>query len=120
MAMPLATDAASVQGTERPAGSGFLIGIDVGGTFTDVVVADPNGGTSVHKAFTQPGDEAVGVFAALEKAAGDKELTLTELLRGTRRLIHGSTVAANALIEKTGARTAFVTTRGFRDTLVMR
>jgi N-methylhydantoinase A len=106
--------------TATPVGTGYLIGIDVGGTFTDVVVADRRGGTSVHKAFTTPGDEADGVFAALEKAAAATALSLGGLLSDTHRLIHGSTVAANALIERKGARTAFVTTRGFRDTLVMR
>ncbi|MEO8688900.1 MAG: hydantoinase/oxoprolinase family protein [Solirubrobacteraceae bacterium] len=108
------------RGDASSRGTGFLIGIDVGGTFTDVVVADRRGGTSVHKAFTRPADEAEGVFDALERAARAKDLTLEALLGDTHRLIHGSTVAANALIEKKGANTAFVTTRGFRDTLVMR
>src|SRR4051794_38887435 len=117
--MPPVIEQAPATAATRAA-TGYLIGIDVGGTFTDVVVADRRGGTSVHKAFTDPGHEADGVFAALEKAASEKGCALEALLADTHRLIHGSTVAANALLEKQGARTAFVTTRGFRDTLVMR
>src|SRR3954452_3167739 len=99
-------------------GGGNLIGVDVGGTFTDVVLVDE--AVTSFKAFTVPGDEAQGVMDALAKAAAAHGRPLESLLGETRRFVHGTTVAANALLEKTGARTAFVSTAGFRDTLVMR
>jgi N-methylhydantoinase A len=99
-------------------GTGYLVGVDVGGTFTDVVVAAAT--ISSHKAFSVPGNEAQGVLDGLAKAASAHGLELGALLARTRRFVYGSTVAANALLEKTGARTAFVATAGFRDTLVMR
>ncbi len=99
-------------------GIGNLIGVDVGGTFTDVVLVGD--AVTSFKAFTIPGDEAQGVMDALVKAAAAHGRPLESLLGETRRFVHGTTVAANALLEKTGARTAFVSTAGFRDTLVMR
>src|SRR5919199_3337579 len=101
-------------------GSGYLIGVDVGGTFTDVVLVGPSNRTSSFKAFSVAGNEAEGVVDALAKAAEAEGVPLAELLGRVRRFVHGSTVAANALLEKKGARTAFVATQGFRDTLVMR
>src|SRR6516164_502085 len=100
-------------------GRGHLIGVDVGGTFTDVVVSSGDQTTSF-KAFSVPGNEAQGVMDALERAAVAHGKDLHDFLSHTRRFVHGSTVAANALLEKRGARTAFVATKGFRDTLVMR
>lgn len=99
-------------------GTGYLIGVDVGGTFTDVVVVADQ--ISSFKAFSVPGNEAQGVLDALEKAAAAFDTPLESLLSQTRRFVHGSTVAANALLEKKGAKTAFIATAGFRDTLVMR
>jgi N-methylhydantoinase A len=100
--------------------TGYLIGVDVGGTFTDVVVVDPDGEVSTYKAFTTPGDEAQGVFDSLGMAADSIGRPLTELLGRTDRFVHGTTIGANALLEKRGARTGVISTRGFRDTLVMR
>src|SRR5262245_5228302 len=91
-------------------GGGHLIGGDVGGTFTDVVVYS-GGRTTSFKAFSVPGNEAQGVMDALEKAAAAHGKGLHDFLSHTRRFVHGSTVAANSLLEKTGARTAFVATR---------
>jgi N-methylhydantoinase A len=99
-------------------GGGNLIGVDVGGTFTDVVLVED--AVTSFKAFTVPGNEAQGVMDALAKAAEAHDRPLESLLAETRRFVHGTTVAANALLEKTGARTAFIATAGFRDTLVMR
>ena len=82
------------------------VGVDVGGTFTDVVVVDEDG-MRVAKVPSTPADQSAGVMAALAKAsiaAGDAEV-----------ISHGTTVATNALLERRGARTALVTTDGFRD-----
>ena len=90
----------------------MLLGVDVGGTFTDAVLFD---GATVHtaKAPTTPGSESDGVAAAisavLEKAgAGHGEV---------ERFVHGMTVGTNALLEERGARTALVATAGFEDVL---
>jgi len=88
----------------------MLLGVDVGGTFTDAVVLD---GDSVHsaKAPTTPRDQSLGVLAAIEAAlerAGAGEV---------ERFAHGMTVATNALLTGSGARTALIATRGFTDLL---
>src|SRR5229473_2720476 len=84
------------------------VGVDIGGTFTDVVVFDETQGTiTLAKALSTPRDLARGVRDALLRSAAP--------LERTDSLIHGSTVVVNAVVERTGARTALLTTRGFRD-----
>jgi len=84
------------------------VGVDIGGTFTDVVLFDEERGTTGQaKALTTPAQLASGVRDALRQAK--VPLSQTELL------IHGTTVVVNAIIERTGARTALITTAGFRD-----
>jgi len=90
----------------------MLLGVDVGGTFTDAVLID---GETVHtaKVPTTPGEESAGVLAAVAavlRRAG-AEATAVE------SFAHGMTVGTNALLEERGARTALVTTRGFADVL---
>ena len=97
----------------------FVIGVDVGGTFTDVVVAGPHG-TLVVKAGSTPWDQSEGVVAGLVDAAGRLGLTLRALLEGTARVVHGTTVATNALLEGKGARVGMLVTEGHRDVLEMR
>jgi N-methylhydantoinase A len=94
-----------------------LIGIDTGGTFTDVVVVADDGSIGVGKALSTPGQVEVGVFEGLAQAAGSRGMTLSELLRGTNVLAHGTTVGLNALLTGTGARVGLITTRGFESTL---
>lgn len=87
-----------------------LVGIDVGGTFTDLACADESGHvTSVLKVPSTPDDPSRGVLDALVAA----DVQVPEL----DALLHGTTIATNAIIERTGARCALVTTRGFRDVL---
>jgi N-methylhydantoinase A len=88
------------------------IGIDIGGTFIDIVVADESG-LRIAKAPSTPGDPARGVFAALDRLAAEGCVEPARV----RGIAHGSTVATNALLEGTWARTGLVTTRGFRDVL---
>lgn len=85
-----------------------VIGIDVGGTFTDFVVADGNV-LSVVKHPSTPGDPARAVLAGLAELDPGAEA----------RVVHATTVATNALLERRGARTAFVTTEGFEDLLAL-
>ena len=102
-------------------GSEYVIGVDTGGTFTDVVVLSPGGELVTGKAATTPADFSQGVINAVENVAGQMDLTLQELLARTAYLKHGTTVATNALIVRHGARVGFITTRGFEDTtLIMR
>jgi N-methylhydantoinase A len=92
------------------------IGADVGGTFTDVVLIDATGALRVHKVPSTPPDFEQAVLRAvaeLLRAAGVPGAAVTEVA-------HGTTVATNAVLEQRGARTALVTTQGFRDVLEMR
>ena len=88
----------------------YLVGIDVGGTFTDLTVFDVGAGTTMaFKALSDRANPDTAVLAALQKSDIDA---------GAIALImHGTTVATNALLERRGARTALVTTRGFRDVI---
>jgi N-methylhydantoinase A len=82
------------------------IGVDAGGTFTDFVVARGDGRLESFKLRSNPGDPAAVILAGIERAAAGI---------GEAEVIHGSTVATNALLERKGAATAFVTTAGFED-----
>ena len=96
---------------------GFLVGIDIGGTFTDAAVVDAEGRITVGKAPTTPGDPSEGFFAALEIAAGKLGVSLKALLSDTDRLAHGTTVATNAVITRGGAKVGLLATAGHGDTL---
>ncbi len=88
----------------------YLIGIDVGGTFTDLLAFDEVTGRLLSaKVPSLPGAQWQGVIDALAKLEID--------LKSIRAFVHGTTIATNALLERKGARTALVTTRGFRDVL---
>ncbi|HEY7165530.1 MAG TPA: hydantoinase/oxoprolinase family protein [Candidatus Binatia bacterium] len=99
---------------------GYKIGIDVGGTFIDLAVVDPKGKTQVYKSLSNPADLAGAVLAGLETVARNENVIVSQLLKETDIIIHGSTVTTNALLTRTGARTALLTTEGFRDVLNMR
>jgi N-methylhydantoinase A len=97
-------------------GARYTIGVDIGGTFTDVVLIATDGATHTSKAPTTPSDFSVGVVDAIRAAAGDLALAPEALLGRTDLVNHGSTVATNALITRAGARVGLITTRGFEDT----
>jgi len=84
------------------------IGVDAGGTFTDFVVLHDDGRLESFKLRSNPRSPAKVILAGLEQAAANQK---------TVDVVHGSTVATNALLERKGARTAFVTTAGFEDLL---
>ena len=98
----------------------YLIGIDVGGTFTDVVGVHASGATTLAKALTTPADPSDGVLAGLTRLAEELGIGRETLLAATARLVHGTTVATNALLEKRGAKVGLLTTQGHRDVLEMR
>jgi N-methylhydantoinase A len=89
------------------------VGVDIGGTFTDIVLRLPDGTLRVGKVSSTPDDPGLAVvqgLAALLRAAGVAPGAVTEI-------VHGTTVASNTILQKTGAVTGLLTTRGFRDVL---
>jgi len=98
----------------------FTIGIDVGGTFTDIVVATPDRQTIIAKAATTPADQSEGVLEGIVLAARQLGLTIATLLAETSRIVHGTTVATNALLEGKTAPVGLLTTEGHRDVIEMR
>jgi len=89
----------------------YRVGIDIGGTFTDMLLVGCDGTVVIGKTLTTPGDPSLAVENALSPALNNKVVKTGE--RGT--LIHGTTLVTNALIERKGALTALLTTAGFRD-----
>lgn len=98
----------------------YTIGVDVGGTYTDLVAIDPDGRTVFAKSPSTPADQSIGVMAGLEELARRLGLSRAGMLAATTRLVHGTTVATNALLERKGAKVALVTTEGHRDIIEMR
>ena len=98
----------------------WRIGVDVGGTFTDMVLRDAAGAVRIYKAPSVPADPSEGVLGVLRLAAQQLDLPLTALLRDCALFVHGSTVATNTILEKKGAKVGMLTTEGFRDSLEIR
>ena len=98
----------------------WRIGVDVGGTFTDLVLADATGATWVAKVPSVPSDPSRGVLAAVQRIAVDVGMPLGDVLRQCALFVHGSTIATNTMLEGKGARVGLITTEGFRDTLEIR
>lgn len=94
----------------------YRIGMDIGGTFTDYVLLDEDTGQlRLHKRLTTPADPAEGALLGLQELLGRTGLELGQCAT----LVHGTTLVTNAVIERRGAPTALLTTRGFRDVLEM-
>ena len=91
----------------------YCVGVDIGGTFTDLLLAGEDRRAVIHKTLTTPGDPSQAVETALSQALGEG---MAEA-RGRGTLVHGTTLVTNAIIERTGAPTALLTTAGFRDAL---
>ena len=98
----------------------WRIGVDVGGTFTDMVLRDSAGAVRIYKAPSVPADPSEGVLGVLRLAAQQLDLPLTALLRDCALFVHGSTVATNTILEKKGAKVGMLTTEGFRNSLEIR
>ncbi|MEM9636029.1 MAG: hydantoinase/oxoprolinase family protein [Pseudomonadota bacterium] len=91
------------------------VGVDIGGTFTDVALVHPSG-LSTCKVLTNYSKPEQAILDGIEKAAEQSELPLSAI----EQVIHGTTLVTNALIERWGAKLAFITTEGFRDVIEMR
>ncbi|HVH76199.1 MAG TPA: hydantoinase/oxoprolinase family protein [Stellaceae bacterium] len=98
----------------------YRIGIDVGGTFTDLVAVDDEGRANLAKIPSTPADPSEGVLDGLALLAESLGLAPAALFERTERIVHGTTVATNALIERKGAKLGLLTTEGHRDVLEMR
>ena len=96
------------------------IGIDVGGTFTDIVAVSDTGTVTFSKAASTPNDPSIGVMNAVERLADELGINSETLLSKTESIVHGTTVATNALLERKGAKNGLLTTLGHRDVLEMR
>jgi len=98
----------------------FRVAVDVGGTFTDLVCTTGENGFSCFKSRTTPGDLIVGVLDVLKAAASHYDMLVNEFLAQTTLFAYGTTSGTNAVIEQKGAKTGFICTKGFRDTLLIR
>ena len=93
-----------------------VLGVDTGGTFTDFYLIAEDGAVSVYKRPSTPDDPARAILEGLAELSSS---SIVHHPSSTFDLVHGSTVATNAIIERKGARTALITTRGFRDVLAI-
>src|SRR5262249_27112383 len=104
--------AADAAGLRRP----HRIAADVGGTFTDIVYAAPDGRIATRKLRSSPDDYSIAVVEGVTALLDELGLERTSL----SEVLHGCTVATNAILERKGALTALVTTKGFKDVLELR
>ncbi|MCD9198388.1 hydantoinase/oxoprolinase family protein [Aeromicrobium wangtongii] len=92
----------------------YRLGVDVGGTFTDILLIDEDGGGTFRaKTASTPQDQSVGVLRGVRQACGAAGISPSQVAD----VFHGTTVATNAILEKKGARVGLVTTEGFRQVL---
>lgn len=94
-------------------GSTFKFGADVGGTFTDIIFMGSDGTLFIKKVSSTPPDYSQGVASGVGKVLSENKLAASSI----KEVAHGTTIATNAIVEKTGAKTGLITTKGFRDVL---
>lgn len=98
----------------------WRIGVDIGGTFTDMALIDSSGSLRVFKSPSTPADPANGVVNVLDVAAAALGVAVGDLLRQCRLFVHGSTIATNTILERKGVSVGMLVTEGFRDFLEIR
>ncbi|MDF1732257.1 MAG: hydantoinase/oxoprolinase family protein [Minwuia sp.] len=98
----------------------WRIGVDIGGTFTDMALIDASGSLRVFKSPSTPSDPAKGVVNVLEVAAAALGVGVGDLLGQCRLFVHGSTIATNTILERKGVSVGMLVTEGFRDFLEIR
>ena len=97
----------------------FRIAVDIGGTFTDCVVLDERGQRLTTKALTTPEDPADGVVRCVELAAEQLGTDVRGVLGRTVAFVHGTTIGTNTLVQRRGARTGLLMTRGHEQTITI-
>jgi len=97
----------------------LVIAVDTGGTFTDFIAIGPDGATHTHKRLSTPEDPGRAVLEGLDELLAGLGIEPSEKGSVGLRLVHGSTVATNAVLERNGAKTALLVTEGFRDLLLI-
>jgi N-methylhydantoinase A len=95
----------------------YLVGVDIGGTFTDCVVIDEGGAVTTAKAPSTPGNFAQGMIDAIAGAADKLGIEAGRLYQQVALLSHGTTVGTNAVLQKRGARIGLITTKGHNDVI---
>jgi N-methylhydantoinase A len=95
----------------------YLVGVDIGGTFTDCVAIDEHGAVTTAKAPSTPGDFAQGMIDAMASAAEQLGIDAAGLCRRVALLSHGTTVGTNAIVQKRGAKVGLITTKGHNDVI---
>ncbi len=101
-------------------GPNLRFAVDIGGTFTDLAIALPDGASRLYKSASTPADPVAAVLAVFDGAAADLGVDARELLARGALLIHGTTASTNAVVTGEVARTAFLTTEGHPDILLFR
>ncbi|MGB6535797.1 MAG: hydantoinase/oxoprolinase family protein [Xanthobacteraceae bacterium] len=94
-----------------------VVGIDVGGTFTDCVVVDEDGSIYTDKSFTTPGNPGLGMVNALENVTASRGVDVTAVLRDARAVAIGTTSITNKLVTRGGAKVGLITTKGHEDAI---
>ena len=100
--------------------SGIRIGVDVGGTFVDLIRVTPSGELREYKVLATPTDLPAAIQTGLELMAADAGLPLRDFVSSIDRIVHGTTITTNAVLTRTGSRAGLPTTEGLRDCLQMR
>jgi len=96
------------------------VSVDIGGTFTDMVITAPDGTVEMFKSPSTYGALSDGVLNCLRKAAKARLVGLDALLGDVETIIHGTTATTNALLTRSGVKTGMLTTKGFRDIIELR
>lgn len=98
----------------------YTIGVDTGGTFTDLICVGEGGESVVIKTSSTPADPSLAVIEGLRRAADKQGRSFSDFLADVTRICHGTTVSTNTVLTWTGAKVGLLTTKGFRDTLGIR
>ena len=98
----------------------YILGVDIGGTFTDFSLLDESGHISLWKEATTPKNPSEAVQHGIRALAEQAELPLTEFLANLDLFVHGQTIATNTVIQRNGPKTALLCTQGFRDIIHFR
>jgi N-methylhydantoinase A len=99
---------------------GYRVGVDVGGTFTDLICITPDGQVVLEKTPTTPEDQSVGVLTGVEQLAASCGIETRAFCAAVEAFVHGTTTADNAMIEMSGAPTGLLATEGHRDEIELR